>query len=81
MPYSKEEVNEQADIDFICKKHNLGRYDLIQVVTAIARNYELRPHDALKRLVDIDDLPTYLEEMKSNQVDKEFKRQLRKKNI
>ena len=81
MPYSNKEVSEQADVDSICKKHNLGRYDLVQVVTAIARNFELRPHDALKKLLEIDDLPSYLEDMKNKQVDKEFKRQLRKKNI
>lgn len=77
----KSKDNDQADIDIICKKHKLGRYDLVQIVTAIARNYELRPHDALKRLLDIDDLTKYLEDMKHNQVDKEFKRQLRNKNI
>ena len=77
----KTNNNDQADIDLICKKHNLGRYDLVQIVTAVARNYDLRPHDALKRLFEIDDLSKYLEDMKNNLVDKEFKRQLRNKNI
>jgi len=77
----KSKYNDQADIDIICKKHNIGRYDLIQVVTEIARTFDLRPHDALKKLLEIEDIYSYMNDMKASQVDKEFKRQLRNKNI
>ena len=46
--YTKDD--SQVDVQAICKKHDIGRYKLIEVSTFVARVLGLRPHDALKKL-------------------------------
>jgi len=35
--YNDEEFNSQVDVEAICKKHNMGRYDLIEFSAFVAR--------------------------------------------
>ena len=39
--YTKDD--SQVDVQAICKKHNIGRYKLIEVSTFVARVLGLRP--------------------------------------
>tara|TARA_A100001011_G_scaffold398975_1_gene505481 strand:- start:9848 stop:10081 length:234 start_codon:yes stop_codon:yes gene_type:complete len=71
-------TTDQVDVEAVCKKHNLGRYDLIQLATTVARSLNLRPHDAIKRIYEIDDLEEFLINLKAQEVERELKRQLRK---
>ncbi len=65
---------DQVDVQAICTKHKLGRYDLIRLATKVSRGLELRPHDALKKLLEIDDLNTLEDRITSKQFSKEFKK-------
>ena len=56
--YTKDD--SQVDVQAICKKHNIGRYKLIEVSTFVARVLGLRPHDALKKLLEVEDLNQYM---------------------
>lgn len=73
--------NGQADIDFICKKHKVGRYNLVMTIRKICDFLNCSPHDALKKLVEIDDLNQFLKNIDDQNIDREFKRQLRGKKL
>ena len=75
MPYNKEqdkEVIEQVNIQEVLRRHNLGRFELILVATKVARYEDIRPHDALKKMLEIEDLDTYFKQMKEKQLKAEF---------
>lgn len=73
----RNQDNEQADVEEICKKHNIGRYDLVTKIRLICDHLECNPHTALKELLKVDDLDKFLETIRSKNIDKELKRRLR----
>ena len=72
MPDKKQEENEQVNVQAVLQRHNIGRFDLILIATTVARLENIRPHDALKRLLEIEDLDVYYKEMKEKQIKAEF---------
>jgi hypothetical protein len=75
MPYNKEqdkEVIEQVNIQEVLRRHNLGRFELILVATKVARYEDIRPHDALKKMLEIEDMDVYFKEAKEKQIKAEF---------
>ena len=73
--------NGQADIDFLCKKHNIGRYDLVMTIRKVCDFLECSPHDALKKLIEVNNLQEFLNSIDQKNIEKEFKRQLRGKRL
>ena len=67
-----------VDINLVCKKHDLDRFSLVEVSTFIARNKDIRPVEALQIMLQVDDLETYLSELKSKILDADLRRRLRK---
>jgi len=78
--YRDDEFNNQVDVEAICKKHNMGRYDLIEFTAYVARQLDLRPHDAMKRILQEDDLVAFKSQLEERRVTAELSRQLRKNN-
>ena len=78
--YRDDEFNNQVDVEDICKKHNMGRYDLIEFTAYVARQLDLRPHDAMKRILQEDDLVAFKSQLEERRVTAELSRQLRKNN-
>ena len=76
--YKDEEFNSQVDVEAICKKHNMGRYDLIEFSAFVARHLDVRPHDAMKRILQEDDLVAFKTQLEERRVTAELSRQLRK---
>ena len=74
--YTKDD--SQVDVQAICKKHDIGGYKLIEVSTFVARVLGLRPHDALKKLLEVEDLNQYIKEVKGKVFDKDLRDRLRK---
>lgn len=77
MDYNDEKFAYQVDIQKVCTKHNVGRHDLIIIATFIAREEMLTPHEALKKLLLIEDLDVYYNQIKEKRISKEFNRRLR----
>ena len=67
-----------VDINLVCKKHDLDRFSLVEVSTFIARNNDVTPVEALQIMLQVDDLETYLSELKSKILDADLRRRLRK---
>ena len=74
----KSEIDNQVDINLVCKKHDLDRFSLVEVSSFIARHKDIRPVEALQLMLKVDDLNTFLKELKSNILDADLKRRLRK---
>ena len=75
MAYKKEqekEVIEQVDVQAVCNRHNVGRFELLGIATAVARYENIRPHDALKKLLEIEDLEVYFKVLKEKKIKAEF---------
>ena len=72
MAYSKEEINSQVDIQKLCEQHKIGRHGLIHIATRVAKEEGIRPHDALKKLVDVQDLEQYFKELRERSLKAEF---------
>jgi len=81
MDYDKQVNLGPVDIEGICKKHNIGRYELTPIATEVARMKEISPQEAFKQILAVDDLNNFLDTLRKQQVDKEFKRQLRGKKL
>lgn len=64
--------NDQVNIQDVCNHLGIGRYDLIEMTAWIARAEDLRPHDALKKLLTIESLEVYIKELKEKVVKDEF---------
>jgi len=77
MDYNDEKFAYQVDIQKLSSKHNVGRHDLIIIATFIAREEMLTSHEALKKLLSIDDLDVYYNQIKEKRISKEFDRSLR----
>ena len=72
MPDKKQEVAEQVNVQAVLRRHNIGRFELILIATKVAKLEKIRPHDALKKLLEIEDLDTYFKQMKEKQLKAEF---------
>ena len=81
MEYDKEIKLGPVDIGAICVKHNIGRFQLTMVTTEVARIKEITPHQACREVLAVDNLDDFLNTLRKQQVDKEFKRQLRGKKL
>ena len=75
--YNSEGITDQVDVQAICKKHNVGRYDIIELTAYAARILDLRPHDALKKLLEIEDLKEFKTHLDEKRISSELKRELR----
>ena len=76
--YKDDKYSEQVDVEAICKKHSLDRYGLIEFTAYVARQLDLKPHDAMKRILQEDDLIAFKEHLEERRVTSELSRQLRK---
>lgn len=76
--YNSEGITEQVDVQAICKKHNVGRYDIIELTAYAARILDLRPHDAMKKLLEVEDLKEFKKNLDEKRISSELKRELRK---
>ena len=76
--YNSKGITDQVDVQAICKKHNVGRYDIIEFTAYVARILDLRPHDALKKLLEIEDLKEFKTHLDEKRISSELKRELRK---
>ena len=55
---------KEPDVQVICRKHNIGRHDLINVATVVARVGELTPKAALIKLEEADNIQEFVEQLK-----------------
>ena len=55
-----DETSANLDIQKICKKHNVGRHDLVILATQVARMGNFRPTEALQAIYDCDNLDNYI---------------------
>ena len=76
--YRDEDFNNQVDVEAICKKHNIGRYDLIEFTAYVARQLDIKPHDAMRRVLKEDDLVAFKSLLEERRVTAELSMQLRK---
>ena len=74
----KSEIDNQVDINLVCKKHNIDRFSLVEISTFIARNKSIRPVEALQIMLEVEDLDNYLNELKSKILDNDLRNRLRK---
>ena len=65
---------DQVDVEAICKKHNIGRYDLIRLSTRVSREMSLTPHNALKKILEVDDLNQIEDMIQARKFSMEFKK-------
>jgi len=68
-----EEVVDQVDVQSVCKNLDMGRYQIIELAAYVARQLELKPHDALKKLLEVEDLDSFLKSLKDKELTKEFR--------
>ncbi len=68
----ESEHAKQIDIQGICVKHSIGRHDLINIATQVARLGNLTPVQALERLLECDDIPNLLTNLKFNSLDNDL---------
>jgi hypothetical protein len=76
--YNSEGITDQVDVQAICKKHNVGRYDIIELTAYAARILDLRPHDAMKKLLEVEDLKVFKAQLDEKRISSELKLELRK---
>ena len=59
-----QQEQKEPDVQVICKKHNIGRHDLINLATIVARVGEMSPKEALIKLEEIDNIQEFVEQIK-----------------
>lgn len=59
------------DIEKLCDKLELGRHDLILLATKVARDGDMTPFQALKKLHEVDDVKEYLIQLNYNKLQQE----------
>ena len=67
------EEQEQVDVQSVCDNLDIGRYQLIELSAYVARQLDLRPHDALKKLLEVENLDKFLESLKDKELTREFR--------
>lgn len=69
----QEEHIEQVDVQSVCNNLDMGRYQIIELSAYVARQLDLRPHDALKKLLEVDNLEEFLKSLKEKEITREFR--------
>jgi hypothetical protein len=69
----QEEHIEQVDVQSVCNNLDMGRYQIIELAAYVARQLDLRPHDALKKLLEVDNLEEFLKSLKEKEITREFR--------
>ena len=69
---TENEHAKQIDIQGICVKHKIGSHEIIAVATQVARLGDLTPVQALERLLECNDIPNLLTNLKFNSLDKDL---------
>jgi len=69
----QEEKIEQVDIQSVCNNLDMGRYQIIELAAYVARQLDLRPHDALKKLLEVENLEEFLRSLKEKELTREFR--------
>ena len=69
----QEEQIEQVDVQSVCNNLDMGRYQIIELAAYVARQLDLRPHDALKKLLEVEDLEEFLKSLKEKEITREFR--------
>jgi hypothetical protein len=72
MQDKKRTEDDQVNIQDVCKHLDIGRYDLIELSAWVARAENLRPVEALNKLLTIESLEVYIKEVKEKLVKEEF---------
>ena len=67
------EEQEQVDVQSVCNKLDIGRYQLIELAAYVARTLNLRPHDAMKKLLEVEDLEEFIKSLKDKELTREFR--------
>lgn len=68
-----EEQIEQVDVQSVCNNLDMGRYQIIELAAYVARQLDLRPHDALKKLLEVENLEEFLRSLKEKELTREFR--------
>lgn len=69
----QEQLVEQVDVQSVCENLKMGRYQIIELSAYVARQLDLRPHDALKKLLEVEDLDEFLKSLKDKELTREFR--------
>lgn len=69
----QEEQIEQVDVQSVCNNLDMGRYQIIELAAYVARQLDLRPHDALKKLLEVENLEEFLRSLKEKELTREFR--------
>lgn len=69
----QEEHIEQVDVQSVCNNLDMGRYQIIELAAYVARQLDLRPHDALKKLLEVENLEEFLRSLKEKELTREFR--------
>jgi hypothetical protein len=67
------EEQEQVDVQSVCNNLDMGRYQIIELAAYVARQLDLRPHDALKKLLEVENLEEFLRSLKDKELTREFR--------
>lgn len=70
----QEEHIEQVDVQSVCNNLDMGRYQIIELAAYVARQLDLRPHDALKKLLEVENLEVFLKSLKDKELTAEFRK-------
>ena len=73
MKEDSNELIEQVDVQSVCENLEMGRYQIIELSAYVARQLDLRPHDALKKLLEVEDLEEVLKSLKEKEITREFR--------
>lgn len=65
---------DRVDIEAVCKKFDIGRYELVRICTKVARIFELTPHTALKFMLTFNSLDDLANKVENVQLAEEFKK-------
>jgi len=67
------EEQEQVDVQSVCNNLDIGRYQLIELSAYVARTLNLKPHDAMKKLLEVEDLDEFIKSLKDKELTREFR--------
>ena len=71
---TQDRDNKQVDVQEVCEHLGIGRYDLIELATFVARSENFdKPQEALVKLLTITDLDAYLETLKEKVIKEQFR--------
>tara|TARA_B100000900_G_C20138219_1_gene536840 strand:- start:109 stop:360 length:252 start_codon:yes stop_codon:yes gene_type:complete len=62
--HQEKPEQKDPDVQVICRKHNIGRHDLINIATIVARVGDFTPKEALIKLEETDNMKEFVEQLK-----------------